>query len=527
MSVPLVAHIGVAGIQRCITSAVRDLQFRTVVPGGYASLNLDLDRPVSDFSPEIGAYATVQVTDARHGGIVWEGRLEDPGRSNDATGGHRRILATGPSAFFTDDARPQIWIDSSEANWQKYDGTAREVQYELEASAIAQSFNAGTAAAPSPPRNKTWGAEYKLGLQTLQYLGSVVASHVEGFTNSVAPESGGYSLQLLVDGESNTSSTNAGTSTLGRGFVTAVFGQSIRLQWNVGATATVASGEAANCWFRYTSLFVKAYLNSKTGSYFRSPAYIDTVASEIVGDLLGGGRLPLIDGPGASIAADVNSIPHFAYPDGVTAKQALADLMLIEPDRYWAAWETNSAGKHRFEWAVWPAQVRYEISTVDGFESPGSTAELFNQVHVRYRDQAGNTNVVTRYATVAALAIPRSTVLDLGDNAANTAAAATVAGDNFLAQHAFPTNGGTVRVSRKILDRLTGRMVSPHEILPGTLLALTDGAPASAAAVTSNARDGTTVFRVVAVDYRLSDATAELSLDTNARTIDQRVAALS
>lgn len=533
--VPLVVHIGVGGIQRCITSAVRDLSFRTVVPGGFASLSLDLDRPVSDFSPEIGAYATVQVSDARHGGVVWEGRLEDPGRSNDASGGHRRILATGPSAFFSDDARPQIWVDSSEENWQKWSGgTATEVQYEVEdpsaiaaGAGIVQSFNAGTAVAPTPPRNKHWGSEYVKLLQTNQMAGSVRATHAEGFTNSVVSGSGGYYLQLQIDGA--LSIEHEATSTTPRVFDQNVFGQSVLLKWAVTSTTTIAFNEATNCWFRLAGLVVKPYMNSKTGTYFRSSRHSDTVASEIVGDVLGGGRLPLIDGSGAVMAPDVNSITQFAYPEGVTAAQALNDLMLLEPDRYWAAWESNAVGKHRFEWAAWPTTIRYEVSVADGFESPGSTAEIFNQVHVSYKNAAGNTVVVSRYRavpTLDALGIVRSKRLDLGASTANTAATAAAAGDNFLAEHAHPINGGTIRVARPILDRLRGRMVLPHELCPGTLLAVTDAAPASAARVNSTARDGTSIFRVVAVDYRASDAAADLSLDSNVRTTEQGVSDL-
>jgi hypothetical protein len=537
LAVPLVVHIGVPGIQRCITSAVREVSFRTVVPGGYASLSLDLDRPVSDFSPEIGALATVQLSDARHGGIVWEGRLEDPGRSNDQSGGHRRILAAGPSAFFYDDARPQIWVDSSEENWRKWNaGTATEVQYEVEddspvaaGAGILQSFNAGTAAAPSPPRSKTWGAEYVLLLQTAQLCGSVRASHAEGFTNGVPSSSGGYQLRLLVDGD-GTGAIHDGTSTSVRSFDQDVFGQELRLQWSVGAMGSVALNEAVNCWFRHAGIVVKPWVNLKTGTYQRSARRSDTVASEIVGDLLGGGRLPLIDGPGAAIAADVNSISQFAYPTGVTAGQALNDLMLLEPDRFWAAWETNTAGKHRFEWAAWPTTVRYEASVADGFESPGSTAEVYNQVHVQYRDPAGRDAVVSRYRAVPsldALGIVRSTVLTLDSNVANTEITAAAAGDLFLAEHAYPVAGGTLRISRPILDRTRGRMVLPHELLPGSLVALTDAAPASAAAINTTTRDGISIFRIVAVDYRSSDATAELSLDTNVRTTEQRVADLA
>ena len=52
----------------------------SVVPGGFASARMTLNRPLAFQPDEIAYYADVNVYDARNGNTVWEGRLEDPGQ---------------------------------------------------------------------------------------------------------------------------------------------------------------------------------------------------------------------------------------------------------------------------------------------------------------------------------------------------------------------------------------------------------------------------------------------------------------
>jgi hypothetical protein len=73
--------------------------------------------------------------------------------------------------------------------------------------------------------------------------------------------------------------------------------------------------------------------------------------SPVVADLVGG-YLPLYDGAYTFIADTTQQITQLSYPDGTTAYNVLADLMALEGNVYWAAWETvETTGLWRFEFS--------------------------------------------------------------------------------------------------------------------------------------------------------------------------------
>lgn len=698
----LVVHVG----DQAVTRAVRDLTFRKVVPGGYASVTVDLDRPLAAFSPDLQAYTKVRVTDARHGGTVIEGYLEDPGRANDASGGRYSLAAVGPMAFFNN-VFPHVFCDSSEDSWdngETLNASGSPVPLQISTATKEEGLvgSGGPAIVHQVQANYTdagsrFGSEYRRPTETGQFVGSIRMTHresfahpfydlvvrvggstvsthndavpgdrsfnlrqgvnwssdsslldyrwlrdtayeapsekilpnsVTGFVSEESPQpsnatvlsrisdgsdvtalsrdgtgtppyadvgfalpAGAYdrriaSFRLYARGETNSSARTRAYASNFAGLVnpptapaysdgvsyTTSNVQSAVVDFEIGpltraggGTWSLAEFDAMTCrvglehndtapalahywllydvWcvvtfeqdvdrqFSHGDIFVKPRLRDLSGGLYTSTNTAATDAAEVISDILGTpGWVSLVDAPNAILAPNVNAIPHLTYPEGVAPTRVLDDLARIEPDRYWYVGETTSTGLHRFEWAAWPTAIRYEASVADGFDSPGSTADVFNRVLVRYTDAGGVLRTVTRTSTVPnleAVGIVRATVLNLPEGTANTAATAEVAGDAFLAEHAFPVNGGTLRISRPILDRIRGRMVQPHEIEPGTLVRLRDGAVPGANSINSPTRDGATVFRIVAMDYRLSSNTAELSLDSYARTTSQGLAALA
>jgi hypothetical protein len=281
-------------------------------------------------------------------------------------------------------------------------------------------------------------------------------------------------------------------------------------------------------WAHFSGIIVRGVLKGADGADLTSGYTANSVrADEVVKDLLGR-LLPLYDGPNAAVPTTSYAIQQLAYPDGADAAGVLDDLMALEPAYYWAAWERNGAtGLHRFEWALWPTEVRYEADVRDGFSSPGSAEGLYNAVLVRYLDQRGRRRTVTRTLAVAELTaagITRQAFRDLGDEAGD-ATDAVQAGDAFLAEHARAPNAGTLTVARPIRDALTGRSVAPWEIRPGSLIRVRGILPRPDALQTTT-RDGVTVFRVAATEFRAQDASATLELDSYAPSTARAIADL-
>jgi hypothetical protein len=263
-----------------------------------------------------------------------------------------------------------------------------------------------------------------------------------------------------------------------------------------------------------TGIRVVAMRYDKAGNELTTGYSTDTVlASEVVEDLLGR-VLDQYDGTNAVVEDTSYAIQQLAYPNAITPEKVLNDLMALESGHTWRVWERGSNGLYRFEWTTTPDEVRYEADLLDGFDAPGSADGLYNAVTVRYRDAGDRVRTVVRTATVPDLdnaGITRQGYIDLGDEVGSQADAEQ-AGDQWLAQRQYPPNAGRLKIARKILDRETGRMVDPWEIRPG--LIRVRGILPRVDALNATARDGVTIFRIVASEFRASDASATLALDS-------------
>lgn len=519
---PLTLRLVTSRADRVVSRELRDLTFRTTAPGGYASAAFALDRPLSSQPDEIGYYGRVVVYDARSGATVWEGRLEDPGRSAGRDGQLWHLTAMGPAAHTLDRTVPLIYVDRQLSRWSKSSyssaGTAvGTAERDADTPSLRISGDVGTTQAT----NFLMDAIYRAINLAGQQLARVSCAQINGATsgswaNQLATRNGAGAATVA---DSDTWSTSAGTLAASRGGGPAITAGhdvvSLRSLWSGGAATA-----DANAWAEYYQIVVRALLKTAAGADITSGYSADTVlASEVVADLLGR-ILTAYDGSGASIATTAYAIEQLAYPDGVTAGQLLGDLMQLEPDYYWAAYEANPAGKYRFVWQQWPTSVRYDASAVDGYDSQGSAAGLYNAVRVRYRAAADEIRTVQRTATVPELTdagLTREGFIDLGDEM-STLANAQRAGDQFLVQHASAPNAGRLTVARPIMDLQRACYVMPWEIQPGYLIRVRDILP-RVDALNPTARDAVTVFRATAVDYSTSSASAVIELDSPPRTV--------
>lgn len=530
--VPLAVRLSTSRGDLHVTRQVRSLRFRTVVPGGFASCQIGLHRPLNIQPDEIDYYGKMYVYDARNGQTAWEGRVEDLGRGAGADGQVWDIAAVGPSAHAQDRTVPVVYVDSrmDSGTWVRGDMAAGlpkgDVTY-----ADNGIGNSNPVIRLAWDSGQTIGsadrivAQYMPISQTGQWIAALRGSHVEGATSAVLvvhavgrvlPSWAGTIL------ETDTWSTSAGTIAQRYGI-----DHSSKYQiMDIRIYQTSSSTSTAAYFSDLSNLVIIGSRLLRTGAEDLTtyPAtYV--VASDVVADLLGR-VLSKYDGTNASITTTSTQIDQLAYPDGATPAKILDDLMAIEPDYYWQALETNAnTGKWRFEWKAWPTSPRYEASIADGFDSPGSAVDLFNEAVVRYKSPNGLVKTVTRTSSVTALTnagLTRTAYLDLGDEVGSLANAQRV-GDQFLAQHFAPPNSGTLTVARPILDMTYGRYVMPWEIRPGELIRVRGVLP-RVDALNATSRDGVTVFRLTAVEYDASSATARLELDSRPISVQSLVA---
>lgn len=535
LPVPLSVRLKTARRDVHVTEDVDDLTFGASSPGGYEQATLTLHRPISFTPGEVQMFGRLYVYDTRTGEVVWEGRVQDPGRSGGDRGEVYQLAAVGGQAHFGEDTIPYILLDRRVSAWEKRDDSTSEVRTatvqqgeELggtQRDTIYVTFPSGT----KLTLDKTVTAIYRAIADAGMELAVVNFAWDSGITS---PNS--FITELVLGNgvayRSDTPSTSGATFSTRSVGTNWPLGQTtplLRLRWNTSTPLTLADDIY---WVAYVAPVVAAVRynadgTKKTSGYTSSDETI--LASTVVTDLLGRVMTDTIDGTNALIAPTTYQIDQIAYPDGVTPRQVLDDLLDFEPGFTWHVWESNSAGKFAFEWVAWPTSVRYEADTLDGFDSPASGHTVYNQVRVRWTDARGRVRTTWATSTVQDLTdagIKRTAFLDLGDEVASSANAAQ-AGTQFLAEHKYPVNAGRLTIRRPIRDLVTGRMVRPWQIRPGELIRVRGVQPYPDALNTST-RDGVTTFKVAATSFNAARAAATLELDTYAPSVARALAQL-
>lgn len=539
LPIPLRVKLRSSRLERDITAEVRDLSFRWTDPGGYASCQVSLHRPLTLTPDEIAYYGQLVVYDTRNASVVWDGRLEDPGRSAGSDGQVWELAATGGQAHTRDSTLPLIYVqqlgsgDFERAATNAPGGTVNggDDPGGSGKDSLVLQFPQGQGINTGSQVNARYSAVARAGqkLGLIGYAWDGGSGDADMLVRSVVSTGGGASD--IPRSEAITTAGGAyATRVVSTNWVNGRDTLDLRYYRNAGGAYTVPSDLA---WVSFFDVNVAAMRYNASGAELIGPGsptgfagYTSTVlASDVVADLLGR-VLTGYDGSAATVATTTHAIDHLAYPDGVTADRVLEDLRALEPGFTWRVWERNSSGKFHFEWVARPSSVRYEADTVDGYNSQGSGEGIYNAVTVRWRDSAGRVQETIRTSTVPALTaagLTRQAQIDLGSDVGSLANA-TRAGDQFLAEHQYPPNAGRLRIARPIVDVQSGRMVQPWEIRPG--LIRVKGVQPRIDALNASARDGVTIFRIVSADYRASDGAATLELDSYARTTPRLIADL-
>jgi len=524
LQVPLTVRIG----GKHITREVAGLSFREEAVGGITDITLRMARPLSKFDPDLAAFSTVTIYDKRSAEAIAQGRLTDTGRSAGSDGQMWDVTAFGPAVSVNDEEFPYILVDTRLDTFVKSNATTRNVQVDIDERDIDGDTPALRIQAPEGQTVVTSGGISGVGL-TSAWTGDMISRALRNAGMKLARfrcswdaglTDGNYSLRLVTreGGGSGTIADSANANTAGG----AMSGQVVTDFPNGDDSASVRVTRATTSipgaethWFHFYTLSLRALLLDATGTEITTGYTANTVlAHEVVNDLLGR-VLTQFDGANATVDATGSyQINQLAYPDGVTAGKVLEDLMSIESAYRWT---TGPDGA--FSWELWPTSVRYEATLEDGGSFPASAQELFNKVTVRWRNEAGATKTTTVTATNTLLdnaGITRTKIIDAADEIGSSTAATQLA-NNFLAEHTYPANAGTLTVNRPIRDLETGRMVLPHEIRAGELIRVR-GVEGYPDALNASTNDGQTVFRIWSKSYNSEGDSATLELDTYSRT---------
>jgi hypothetical protein len=522
---------------RHITNDLRSLNYRSAIPGGFASATLSLNRPLAVKPDEIGRYGRMYVYD-NSGQTVWEGRVEDFGRNAGDSGEVYEISAIGPSGHAHDitqplmyvDRRLEVWLTSSFSQASTEVSTVNELTPAVRlAVARGTVCNIGYIGDVTYQEMTNAAAGLHLGRIAFDWDAGVTDSN---WTVAVLTRTGtGGSGGIISSGTWNVAGGSIAVAIGDTNFNAGNDVVNLRITRNT-SNQTVANDDT---WATFGgNISVRSTLYNVAGSEITTGAFYGhtyVLASDIVADLLGR-MLPKYDGPGASIYVNSDQIDQLIYPDGTDASRVLDDLMAIETNNYWAAWESNpTTGLYRFEWTVWPSRIRFDADIDDGVDFPDSSEGLYNQVTVRWIDNTGRVRSTTRTQVVdelSAVGLVRRGFVDLGSGLA-TQANANQAGDQFLIEHRAAPNRGTLTIARPVVDYVTGRMVHPWELpllAPGNLIR-TRQVMANLDVLNATARDGVTVFRVVGATFDANSMSCQLELDAPPPTLQHVLAGIS
>jgi hypothetical protein len=534
---PLAVRVANANFDTHITRLIDDVEFSTAAPGGFDTCSFEMAKPIFDSPEELAVESRVVVYDTRNGRTVWEGKLTDPGRSFDDTGHKWSMTAMGPKKHASDRVSPYVAIDSNLDAWKQgftvvpeADASNSVVPNQDDSPALLFKFPRGIAVAQGDVITMRYDLIGDAGMK----IGAFRYTHQEGQT-SVSWEIRGGTKQIgggvtIV----RTQTYDTAVRTIG-----AIDSSDVGTNEDQALVRAARAGIATNVttdntWQAITAFYVIAKLFKADGNY-RTGAGVYPIgyltADWIVTDLLVR-FCPLFDALNAVIDVTTYQIDQFSYPTGTRTFDLLNDLSLFHPDKRFCAWETNPAtGLYKVEWTGWGAQPRYEATTQDGVDLPGSSTDLYSRVTVQGIDPRGRVQslvVETTDETVLRLldGLEREAEpIDLGSEVFSTANATRV-GNQFLSANNTPPASGTLTVKRAIRDLLTGRIIQPWEIRAGSLIRVRGLSP-TATGVTATDRDGATVFRVAATSFRDSEQTATLTLDSRSYSIEQIIARLA
>ncbi len=517
---------------RMLTPWVSNLSFRSVDPGGYGSVTFDLDRAID--ARNFSTYADIAVFDASTGEQCGGGRLQNPGRSAQASGEVWKVSALGEGIAHTQERKnPYFLIDSRLDPW--YTGASTSINRKWATGGVPNDdsktglvFTIDTATVGV---NAYTNANFYDVRRYKQEIGGFVYDHEQGRTTANSRLQG----QLrIVGGATPTDyfnqawSTSLRTSAAEKG--TDWSGVAYDLMNLVysrqGDTLTV---DSQIDWIVVYSAVILALRKGRTGAdVLGGGAYTKghVLAHEAVIDAVAR-WCPRFDLAGADIATTAtHQHTSLVWPDGIDTYEMLNHLLSVEPEYTWAVWGKRDNGLFEFEWRERDNRVRYELGEAGAvdFELTGGQYDPLTRLWYT------GTELLGRYRTVDVLAadnpyaaqniqptdtrsVTKSNVGAREWTADATAMAAAAVTDSQLA-----STSAQATIVGKVFDNHTGRWVKPFEVLPGYLCRVANVRVQQDTLNSGFSTDA--IFRVVTNDHSADSLASRLEL--NSYTLDEQ-----
>lgn len=553
-----------------VTKWVENIEFRSVIPGGFASATITLHNFDGDlFSQYSRLFTRVQIIDNSQE-IVWEGRIEDARRQEEANSWELGCLG---SMVIASDINAPIWfIDYSLQAWHTIPSDPHGVEVDEQNRIIRITpetsllHNAGDIDGFGP-----WATFYG-GQRTGTQIGRFDCTYGGNYGSNVV-RTGMWIHEVFNNSfDSNVDNTawNAPTVRKINKIVTdwAATQDSTLVAMHVDTTTAASfTGRGAFIQNPHVHLLrMDEYGNELKTAADYPDAFITVprVIKDVIGRFLVKGwdrydlatpfaghcdpRRVFID------TTATKTMLTLTYYDGATAADIFTDLMLVQPDAYWAFWESNykattdaaNEGRFRFEWRKWSTRINYRASVADGIEEQPDGSPVYNFVfycwNLDYIDvsmtvesqghafDGGNNHDLLSAQVTRSLTVINETPLGLTDNwgPGNTAALADA--NDIMYRSATPKNTGTLTVKRPIHcwdpgtvagEGGVSRMMNPWEIRPGKIVQIYDLPPLSqmnnVGALGTNQlplyERGNTIYRVVATTYNSAENSCVMELD--------------
>lgn len=514
------------------------LSFKSIDPGGYASVQFDLDRDVD--ARDFQDFADVMVYDAETGEQVGGGRLLQPGRGvgPDGKGVWKMgCLGEGPAAL-QERTLPYHLIDSTPGLWWSGGSTSSTREWVVDSapdneSIVGLRFKMN---GPTVGVNAFTNANYySLEEFDAAELGAFSITHREG-RNSANNElefqirnTGGGTFDVVVQTWSTAIRTV--TRQVGNDWSNSDTWQRMNLvyvrrnttltvddlDWIIAYDFRIQSSRHGRD--RVRQLGPNSYPNSYVLAH---EAVIDSLAR----------YCPRVDLLHARID-ETATFQHIQlmWPEGINSYDVLEYLMNVEPAFTWAMWERGDNGLFRFEWRARDLTPRYVLDAeVDNFDFTGGSnslisVEWFSGTNVLGRlqtESASDIDLTLEARGIVPTVTKRADIQLSGwdwDDVALEQGLADIEDSKLRAATA------TAATDRRILDLFTGRMVKPFQVLPG-YLAIVMNARSPKTTLNAGEDDLASVFRVVSNDYSAGSQTSRLELNSYTITELQAIAGL-
>lgn len=512
MRTPLTVQVSDGITTRDVTANTKGLRFTRTAFGGDGDMSASLTLPLFTFEG-LGPNDPVEIFDARTGDTVWSGNTDNPGATRGPRGQSYELHAFGAAARMQYMTKSLAYVDTALDLFNRSTNSSPGAQTSNdERPDGSPTLRVGVAEGKSV--GTSWQGEWvcrrfqQENLKVARFR-AITRSGVSDANYSVQLRAGTTAANVAIVDSAAASAIVDTTLGAWRGSGTRPLGGTDDVvAFRAARTTSTITGADAH-WHEIWDIVVRQTLKNPDGSDVTTGYGINTVyAHEVIADMLGRGMCPGIDPTKVTLPTTTYPLTPLAWWDGVTMTDALGQLLIFEPDLWWAAaGDTFTAG-------FWDDDnPRYVVSQREGgIESPGEELTLCNRISVDWTDKRGRERTTVVTTAVDGLDYTRDAEpISLPDGLGSEENAQR-AGDMALAITNKKPRAGTAVIRQPIRDRLTGYDVLPFEILPG---------------YTVLERESGEVLRLTEMEYSDEDGAATLTLNRPVRSLEQRLARMA